>query len=308
MDAVSIQVASLGNTRVYLHITFVLAALVLTLAGYGLQLLVLAGSLTFHELGHIFAAALMGAEITRIEVWPFGASAKLERSWQLTPYADAVVALAGPLNSGLLASVASAFQRGLIQSGSLVTPSTYPLLDLLIKVNLGIFLVNLIPCLPLDGGRILRSRLALRMGYVEATRKMATWGLAVGSLMTVLGLAGLAGGSDWHVLAVAGPVVIWGAAEERESAAHGNIMEILNRGERLRQRRAIPVAEIMVPQDATVAEVVTKLTPSRYHIILVAGRNMKVLGRVTETKLLETFYRGGTHLRMRDIWERTGPE
>ena len=64
----------------------------------------------------------------------------------------------------------------------------------------------------------------------------------------------------------------------------------------------------MVPHDATVAEVVTKLMPSRYHMILVAGRNMKVLGRGSDTRLLEAFYSGGTHLRMRDIWERSSPE
>lgn len=308
MDAVSIQVARLGNTRVCFHITFLLAALILVFAGFGLHFLVFAGSLAFHELGHILAASFMGADITRVEIWPFGASARLERSWQLTPYADGVVAFAGPFNSGLLASVASALQRGLIQSGSLVTPSTYPLLDLLVKVNLGFFLINMIPCLPLDGGRLVRSRLALRVGYVEASRKMTVWGLVAGSLMTVLGLAGLAAGYGWYVLAVAGPVIIWGAADERESAAQENIMEILNRSERLRERRALPVAEIMVPHDATVAEVVTKLMPSRYHMILVAGRNMKVLGRVTETRLLEAFYSGGTHLRMRDIWERTRPE
>lgn len=308
MDAVSIQVARLGNTELCFHITFLLAALILALSGFGFHLLVFAGSLAFHELGHILAASLMGAEITRVEIWPFGASAKLERSWQLTPHADGLVALAGPFNSGLLASAASALQRGIMESNSLVTQANYPLLDLLVKVNLGFFLLNMVPCLPLDGGRLLRSRLALRVGYVEASRKITVWGLAAGSLMTVLGLLGLASGFNWYFLAVAGPVIMWGAADERENAAKENIMEILNRGERLRQRRAIPVTEIMVPHDATVAEVVTKLMPSRYHMILVAGRNMKVLGRVTETRLLEAFYSGGTHLRMRDIWERTRPE
>jgi stage IV sporulation protein FB len=308
LDAVSIQVATLGVTRLYFHITFLLAALILVLSGFGLHLLVFAGSLAFHELGHILWASFMGAEITRVEIWPFGASAKLERSWQLTPSADGMVALAGPFNSGILASVASAFQRGLMQSGSVVTEGTYPLLDLLVKVNLGLFLMNLVPCLPLDGGRLVRSRLALKVGYVEASRKMAGWGLAAGTVMTVAGFLGLAAGFDWYSLAVFGPVIIWGAADERESAASQNIMEILNRSERLRQRRAIPVSEIMVPHDATVAEVVSKLRPSRYHMILVAGRNMKVLGRVTETRLLEAFYGGGTHLRMRDLWDRTRPE
>jgi len=108
----------LGNTRVCFHITFLLAAVILVFAGYGLHFLVYVGSLAFHELGHIFAAALMGAEVTQVEVWPFGATAKLERSWQLTPHADGMVAFAGPFNSGLLASVASALQRGPYSRGT----------------------------------------------------------------------------------------------------------------------------------------------------------------------------------------------
>lgn len=304
----SLPVARVGNTRIYLHVTFLLAALVLALSGFALHLAVFAGSLIFHELGHILAASLMGAEITRVDVWPFGASAKLERSWQLTPSADSLVAFAGPFNSGILASVASAVERGLAQSQGAAPTGAYPLLDLLIKVNLGLFLVNMIPCLPLDGGRLARARLALKTGYVTASRKMAGWGVLAGSVMTAAGLAGMAGGLDWQALVVLGPLIVWGASEERESAAGQNVMAILTRTERLRQRRAITVEEIMVPHDATVSEVVSKLMPSRYNMILVAGRNMKVLGRVTETRLLEAFYNGDTNLRMRDLWERTKPE
>lgn len=304
----SLPVARLGNTQVCLHITFLLAALVLALSGFALQLAVFAGSLIFHELGHILSASLMGAEITRVEVWPFGATAKLERSWQLAPAADSLVAFAGPFNSGILASVASAVLRGMGQSQGASMAGAYPLLDLLVKVNLGLFLMNMIPCLPLDGGRLARSRLALKVGYVAASRTMAGWGLVAGSIMTVVGLLSLVTGQGWYVLAIVGPLVVWGAIEEREGAASQNVMEILTRNERLRHRRAIQVEEIMVPYDATVAEVVSKLMPSRYHMILVAGRNMKVLGKVTETRLLEAFYSGDTHLRMRDLWDRSKVE
>lgn len=304
----SLPVARVGNTRIYLHITFILVALVLAFSGFSLQLAVFAGSLIFHELGHIMSASLMGAEITRVEFWPFGASARLERTWQLTPTADSLVAFAGPFNSGILASAASAVQRCLSQTYGASAAGAYPLLDLLVKVNLGLFLMNIIPCLPLDGGRIARSKLALKLGYVEASKKMAAWGLVAGAVMTGAGLFGLTARMNSLALVIVGPLVIWGALDEGESAARQNVMEILTRTERLRQRRAIPVEEILVPSDATVAEVVSRLVPSRYNMILVAGRNMKVLGRVTETRLLEAFYKGDTHLCMRDLWERIKPE
>lgn len=303
----SIPVARLGNTQVYLHVTFLVAALVLAMSGFALHLLVFAGSLLFHEMGHLVAASLQGAEVARIEVWPFGAVGRLDRAWQLGPAAETTVALAGPLNSGLLCSVAWAVQRGIVQAYGPSGAGQFPVLSLLIRVNLGLLLVNLIPCLPLDGGRVLRSQLALKSGYVEASRKVSRWGLWAGFAITAGAVAGVLTGQAWYPFLVIGPVVAWGATDEKAGAAAQNIMEILNRTEYLAKRKAIPVQEIMVSLDATVSEVVRKLKPSRYHVILVAGKGMKVVGKVTEASVLQAFYEGSTRARMRDIIRAAGP-
>ncbi len=302
----SIPIARLGNTEVCLHITFVVAACVLALSGFALHLVVFAGSLLFHELGHIVAASLMGAEVARVEVWPFGAVGRLERAWQLAPAAETMVALAGPFNSGILCSLASAVLRGTAQSPAAVG-TQFPLLDLMIRVNLGLFLVNLIPCLPLDGGRVLRSQMALRSGYVEASKAVAKWGLVAGTAITAVAAAGTFSGRDWYPFLVIGPLIAWGAVDENSSAGAQNILEILMRSDRLAQRKAIPVQEIMVSQDATVGEVVQKLRPSRYHVILVANKTMKVVGQLTETKVLEALYEGSTGTRMRELLSRQKP-
>jgi stage IV sporulation protein FB len=297
---VSVPIAKFGQTEVYLHVTFIIAALVLGLSGFALHLAVFAGSLIFHELGHIAAASLLGAEVTRVEVWPFGAVGKLERTWQLAPAADTMVALAGPFNSGILCSLASALQRAIPQIPA-YAGLQFPLLDLLVRLNLGLFLMNLIPCLPLDGGRVLRSQLALRSGYVQASKSVAGWGLAVGTLITHVAAAGTVAGRAWYPFLVVGPLVVWGAVDEKNSAGTQNILEILMRSDRLVQRKAIPVQEIMVSQEATVSEVVQRLRPSKYHMILVANRSMKVVGKLTETKVLEALYVGGTSTTMREL-------
>jgi stage IV sporulation protein FB len=301
---VSIPIARIGSAEVFLHVSFVVTALVLGLSGFALHLMVFAGSLLFHELGHIGAASLMGAEVTRIEVWPFGAVGRLERAWQLAPAAETVVALAGPFNSGMLCSLASALQRGLAQSPSYAY-SQFPLLDLLVRVNLGLFLMNLIPCLPLDGGRVLRSQLALRSGYVEASKGVAKWGLFAGALLTVAAAAGVLAGRDWHPFLVVGPLVVWGALDERRGAGAQNVMDILTRSDRLVQRKAIAVQEIMVSQDATVSEVVRRFRPSKYHVVLVANRSMRVMGKLTETRVLEAMYLGNTNKTMKELLVKT---
>lgn len=301
MQLASVPLCRFGDTRVYVHISFLAAAGILAVSGYAYQLAVFTGSLLFHEFGHLAAASVIGVDVPQVEVWPFGAVARLERPWQLAPASELLVAAAGPFNSSILVALASWLLR--VLSAHAPDPArTYPLLSLLVQVNLTLLVVNLMPFLPLDGGRILRTVMCVRVGYVEATRKLATWGVRLGAV-AVAGGAVLAlwwGNIGWQASAV-GLLVFWSAALEREGAAASNILDILNRQDRLTRKKAIPVEEIIVSEDATVAEVVTMFRPSRYHMILVAGKDMKVYGRVSEMAVLEALYKGLTKARMKDL-------
>jgi len=303
---VSIPVVRIGETQVSLHITFLAAAVVLAASGFGLHLVVFAASLLFHELGHVIAASLQGAEMGAVELWPFGAVGRIERPWQLTPFAETAVALAGPLNSGLLCSLALAVQRALLRLQGPLAPSEFPLLDLSVRVNLGLVLVNLIPCLPLDGGRVLRAQMSLRRGYLEASRRVGQWGLWAGGAITLVAIAGTIAGRGWYPFLVIGPLIAWGAVEEKEDAVSANIANLLSRSEYLVKKKAIPVEEIMVSPDATVGEVVQRFRPARYHVVLVAGRGMKIAGRLPESAILEAFCAGRTAVRVRDLL-KAGP-
>lgn len=297
----TVPVARLGNTEVCVHVTFLLAAFVLAISGYAFHLVVFLGSLLFHELGHIMAASWMGAEVAKVVVWPFGAMAKIERTWQLSPTAEGFVAFMGPFNSGILLALTAALQAGVFKTRGIDLAVEYPLLALLQSVNLYLFAVNVLPCLPLDGGRIARSRLALKIGYVDASAKMSRFGLYCGVSLTLAGaVCSLVRASCLAVL-ITGVVIWWGAHEEREDTTSRNVMDLLTRSDRLQHKKAIPVEEIMVLADARVKDVVGKLRPSRYNVILVAGRQMRVMGRVSEATLLEAFYKGEVNRTMKDL-------
>lgn len=300
----ALPVAKLGDTRIYVHITFLFSAIILALSGYMLHLAIFAGSLLVHETGHLVTASLMGAQVTRVEIWPFGAVGKVEHVWQIEPVSEAVVALFGPVHSGILASVASVVR--MVVANKLVgadVVAQFPLLDLLIRVNLGFFLINLVPCLPLDGGRFLRSRLAMKMGYIEASKTVARWGLWFGSASFAIGIVGIILGLPWYILLALGPLLIWGAMEEKEGVTFQNVMWLFAKNERLLKQKTMPVEEILVSENACVRDVILKLKPSKYHVILVAGKSMKVRGKVSETKILEAFYKGKLNLRLRELCE-----
>lgn len=291
----------IGDTRVYIHITTILAGVVLLVSGYGLEVFILLGSLIMHETGHILGASFAGSVISRIDLWPFGAVGKVQNAFETEPRAEILTALGGPLTSAVLCSAASFVRLGLEKVGGFALSQGYPLLNLLIEANLGFFAMNLLPCLPLDGGRILRACLALKVGYARSSSRVSFYGRLVGALLTLVGLAGMFLQKDWYMLLVAGPLVFWGAYEEEENSSLDWLRELLRRSQRLRDGEILAVEEIMVPDTAKVSQVINRFKPSKYHVVLVVGKDMKIKGRLSETQILDAFYVGKVNLRMKDL-------
>lgn len=161
-------------------------------------------SVLIHELGHSVVARRYGVRVKRITLWLLGGVAQLEEMPRQRG-AEAVVAVAGPLTS----FVVSALCWLLLAStppGALVVQFIFGYLAFM-NVALGTF--NLLPALPLDGGRVLRSLLALRLPHLKATQLAA----AVSHVLAVLlGLYGLLSLNVFLVL-IAFFVYMAGAAE-----------------------------------------------------------------------------------------------
>ena len=141
-------------------------------------------SLLLHEYGHALVARREGMEIDGITLWLFGGVARFRGSFP-SAGAEFRIAVAGPLVSlaiGVL-FVLTAWASGL--PGEVDGVAAY-----VGWVNLALLVFNLLPALPLDGGRILRSALwAGRGSFGWATRVAATIGRAFGYLFIAGGLA-----------------------------------------------------------------------------------------------------------------------
>lgn len=145
-----------------------------------------------HELGHSLTARAYGVKVRRITLWFLGGVAEFEEMPRQRG-AEAVVAIAGPIVSFALAGIFFALNALLPHA----SPVTYLIVWYLGALNLMLGLFNLLPALPLDGGRILRSLLALRMPHLKATMVSGNVAKVVAVL---LGLYGLVQGSPWLIL------------------------------------------------------------------------------------------------------------
>ncbi len=208
----SIRIARIGGIAVEVHITFVLVILWgawqgwaqygrLTGALYGVLLMILLfGCILLHELGHGLQARAFGLSVRRITLLPIGGLAQLE-SPPAYPLHELAIALAGPLvNLGL--ALLLIFITYLLQPFTISNwvdqallvffspPNITGLTLYLFGANLILFIFNMIPAFPMDGGRVLRSGLALVIDYELATRAAAWIGRFLAIFMGVIGLVG----------------------------------------------------------------------------------------------------------------------
>lgn len=151
--------------------------------------LLLFGVVILHEFGHALAARRYGIETRDITMLPIGGLARLERMPE-EPKQELVIALAGPAVNVLLAIPLGAIVLlgGASMGANPELVGQWSLWERLLATNIVLAVFNMIPAFPMDGGRVLRALMAMRMPYVQATNTAAVIGQGFAILM---GLAGL---------------------------------------------------------------------------------------------------------------------
>jgi Zn-dependent protease/CBS domain-containing protein len=194
------KIAEVAGIGVYMHATFLLLIgfIVLshwmqgnTAAGTAmgvLFILVLFVCVLLHELGHALTAKRYGIKTRDITLLPIGGLARLERMPD-KPVQELWVALAGPAVNVVIGALLFGW---LVATDSLVPIGTLGVsegsfLERLMVVNVFLVAFNLIPAFPMDGGRVLRALLAMRMEYTRATQIAASLGQGIAFVFGFIG-------------------------------------------------------------------------------------------------------------------------
>lgn len=168
------------------HFTFFILAAIFIFGKFlgnqsGAKFTGLFASVLLHELGHALTALRFGVGIVSITMYPIGGVAQLAK--QPTPWQELWITIMGPAVNLVIAGVLY-----LIQQANLVTGPWQEVVSYLIMGNIVLFLFNMLPAFPMDGGRLLRAILALNSDELKATRIASSVGQAVAVLMAVFGL------------------------------------------------------------------------------------------------------------------------
>lgn len=187
-----------------------------------------------HELGHSLTARRFGVKVPRILLLPIGGMAEFDRIPR-KPAQELLITIAGPaVNFLLVALLLPLAWRGLFTGEDRAYYSIGGLLDQLWYANLVMGVFNLAPVFPMDGGRIFRALLAIRLPYLRAT----WWAVMVGRVLAV-GLACWAIYRGSYMLAVLFIFIFYAGNAEYQAALRKEQEEAYWRE---MARQAVPVA------------------------------------------------------------------
>lgn len=189
------------------------------LAAYALGLasaLGLFGGVVLHELGHAVVARRRGVQVDEIDLWLLGGVARISGETR-RPRDELAFSLAGPAVTAAMLILFGALRLAL---GGSLPAWGLALLDYQVLVSAMVLAFNLLPAFPLDGGRVARSLLWMRLGDADRATTIAAgiggvfgWAFAAFGLLLV---AGGAAGGLW--LALIGGFLVVAANAERQQA------------------------------------------------------------------------------------------
>lgn len=276
----SLRLGSVSGIDIRVHFTFALMLVLFAAqlaephgprgALFGVLLAVcLFGCVVLHELGHGLVAQRFGVAVREIVLLPIGGVARL-LSEPKQPLHELLIAIAGPLVNvvlalGLFVALRSSGPLPVLdvaemQTQALATPNVHGLLVLLFYGNVLLAVFNMVPALPMDGGRVLRALLSFFVGQVRATNIAA--GLAQ---VLAVGLA-IFGFQHDPLLVFIALLVFMGAGQERSTARTTVLLAELRAGE-----VCDPQAVVFAPGDSVGAAVDQALRSPQAHFLVSHG-------------------------------------
>lgn len=193
-----------------------LTPLMLTLAAVfsgGGALLTALCALALHESAHLLTALKLSARLDEIELMPFGGAIRLYALWEMPAARLIAISLAGPAANALAAC--------LLTLGVYISPAFAPNAQALIEVNLILALFNLLPALPLDGGRALCALLTRKTGQRRAVSTGIWAGRALAIIMLCAVLAAFIYTGKLYLYLVCSAAYIIASGERERRQAEG---------------------------------------------------------------------------------------
>lgn len=283
------RLAKIAGIDFKLNLLFLLLGLIYVLLGLGKEILLISASVLVHEIAHIMTAFNFGIKVSEVELLPFGGQAKIDDFMGLEPEKEIYMSLAGPLISLSLAGAAFWLLTVIGQQW-----------ELFARINLFLGCFNLLPALPLDGGRVLRAAWSKKMGYRRATARAANAGKICAVAIAVIGIyltyTRLVGAN----LIIIGIILYWAANREKKLLAYTFMRFLVNKKNELSKYGYMNSQQIIAQPHTLIKDILGNSRPAYYLTVLIIDDDGTIIGMRTEAELIECLLEKGPGSSIKD--------
>ncbi len=231
-----------------------------------------------HELGHAVVAYRLGYRIESIELYPFGGVARITGKhvgW--SPRDEVLISISGPLVNLVLA-----LSTILVMIlGKLSREMAEPF----IEMNFTLLFFNLLPALPLDGGRIARAGLSLSRGYEAATEALTRMSLALSTLLIVFGGVALWLGYPEAGMLILGVFLLVSAISLRRQNRY-DLLRFLDHKRRDSSDTKV-LRTLIIDKNTEIGKVASQFVPEAYHVIYLKDKHELTNDGISTGPLIE---------------------
>lgn len=268
----------MGSIRIKIHPLFILLFIYSAFTSKILIFLVCTLTAVAHELGHSLVAEIKGYKLNKITLMPFGAIVQGNFD---KPFIkdDLIISLAGPITNLLIAV--------LFVASWWVYPISYPYTQVVVQTNLSMALVNLLPALPLDGGRILFSILRLKFTKKTANIICKILGVMLSCILLTLFIISIFSTPNISLLFFSLFVLFGVLSKEKEN----NYIRAYVGVSREKLLKGVRISRFALDKDASVKRLVNLIDGDALNEVVILDGNEK-LATLSEEKIRKIILTG----------------
>ncbi len=256
----------------YLYINILTVIFFCTCYAFGKESFFLVSyfSMFLHELGHLTAALLIGLKPSRISLHPFGVNLRLKSTFVYSLADEIILYISGPLVNIILALIFNT-----------VFHNTYAF-----SVNIALFITNILPIIPLDGGNILKKVISFKAGETIASYIIRISSFLIGTIIFLTGVYSVyITGYNYSVIFMS-ILIFANIFTEKEKYTEDTLKGIICSTDSEIPQHGTKVRIFAAEENTSPRRIIKNLRPGKYTLIAVIDKNGQLKKFVTQKELL----------------------